>query len=292
MGDMDQLTEIHKVLTDISKSLDILANGKNIQNIVLGDANAYVWVAETNFLRPIDSVNRIPLDLLRGVENLKSSLFDNTVQFARGFSANNVLLWGAKGMGKSSLVKAVHAEICATQDLEIKRLILIEISREDIYSLPQLLRSLSNHDAQFIIFCDDLSFSAEESSYKSLKSVLDGGLEGRPQNVLFYATSNRRHLMPRDMIDNEQATAISPGEAIDEKVSLSDRFGLWLGFHNCDQNTYLAMINGYVTHFNIPMDEIELRARAIEWAQLRGGRSGRVAMQFVRQIAGEHKILL
>lgn len=290
MADTEQLAEISSVLAKISNSLDILANGKSAQDITLGDANAYVWVAEANYLRPVASVNRVPLDLLRGVDNLKTSLVENSVQFARGHSANNVLLWGAKGMGKSSLVKAVHAEICDSADAASKRLILIEISREDIDSLPQLLRELSKHDAQFIIFCDDLSFSPDESAYKSLKSVLDGGLEGRPHNVLFYATSNRRHLMPRDMIDNEQATAISPGEAIDEKVSLSDRFGLWLGFHNCDQNTYLAMINGYVAHFKIPMDEADVRARAIEWAQLRGGRSGRVAMQFVRQIAGEQEI--
>jgi predicted AAA+ superfamily ATPase len=214
-------------------------------------------------------------------------LLRNTLQFARGFAANNALLWGARGMGKSSLVKAVHAHVNETAGPGDKRLILIEIAREDIESLPALLRRIADADVRIIVFCDDLSFDRDEANYKSLKTILDGGLEGRPDNVLFYATSNRRHLMPRDMIDNERATAINPGEAIEEKVSLSDRFGLWLGFHNCDQPTYLAMVKSYVDHYGLEIDEARLHARAIEWAQTRGARSGRVAVQFVRDLAGE-----
>jgi predicted AAA+ superfamily ATPase len=208
----------------------------------------------------------------------------NTVQFAKGFAANNALLWGARGMGKSSLVKAVHAEVAGHVT---GRLILIEISREDIETLPRLMRLIANEDARFIVFCDDLSFDKDETSYKSLKTILDGGLEGRPENTLFYATSNRRHLMPRDMIENERSTAINPGEAVEEKVSLSDRFGLWLGFHNCDQPTYLAMIRGYCDAYGLTISDDEMTARAIEWAQTRGARSGRVAIQFVRNLAGE-----
>ena len=226
--------------------------------------------------------------MLMGIDDVREILLQNSLQFAQGFAANNALLWGARGMGKSSLVKAVHAHINTSGEPGIKRLILIEIAREDIEALPRLMRLISKEEsARFIVFCDDLSFDKDETSYKSLKTILDGGLEGRPENVLFYATSNRRHLMPRDMVENERSTAITPGEAVDEKVSLSDRFGLWLGFHNCDQPTYLAMIRGYCDEYGLVIDDETLRARAVEWSMTRGARSGRVAIQFVRALAGE-----
>src|SRR5690606_34336463 len=243
--------------------------------------------AASGRLLPVDRVARVPLQMLRGIDDVREILLGNTLQFARGFGANNALLWGARGMGKSSLVKAIHGHVAALDEPGLKRLILIEIAREDIESLPRLMRIIAAEDARFIVFCDDLSFDRDETSYKSLKTILDGGLEGRPDNVLFYATSNRRHLMPRDMIDNERSTAITPGEAVAEKISLSDRFGLWLGFHNCDQPTYLAMIRGYCDAYGLEIDDETLRARAVEWAQTRGARSGRVAIQFVRQLAGE-----
>jgi predicted AAA+ superfamily ATPase len=252
----------------------------------LTQADAYHWDAARNNLVPVTEVSRIPLDLLRGIDGAADTLLQNTMQFARGHGANNALLWGARGMGKSSLVKAAHATV-ASELPDNKRLILVEINREDLTSLPALMGAIAGLDAQFIVFCDDLSFDKDESSYKSLKTILDGGLSGRPQNVLFYATSNRRHLMPRDMIENERSTAINPSEAVEEKISLSDRFGLWLGFHNCDQDTYLEMIRRYVAHYGIEIGEDELKARAIEWAATRGARSGRVAIQFVRHIAGE-----
>ena len=233
---------------------------------------------------PVPKVARVPFGLLKGIDSVRDTLLANTLNFAKGFAANNALLWGARGMGKSSLVKAVHAEVAGEID---GRLILVEISREDIESLPRLMRLIAAEGARFIVFCDDLSFDKDETSYKSLKAILEGGLEGRPENALFYATSNRRHMMPRDMIDNERATAINPGEAIEEKVSLSDRFGLWLGFHNCDQPTYLSMIRGYCDAYGLVIDDATLNARAIEWAQTRGARSGRVAIQFVRNLAGE-----
>ncbi|MHB1102610.1 MAG: ATP-binding protein [Devosia sp.] len=255
----------------------------------LGDADAYHWDAATGSLLAVPRVARVPLPLLRGIEDVRDILLQNTLQFARGFGANNALLWGARGMGKSSLVKAVHAHVAATGRAGHKRLVLIEIAREDIESLPRLMRIISAEDARFIVFCDDLSFDKDETSYKSLKTILDGGLEGRPENVLFYATSNRRHLMPREMVENERSTAITPGEAVDEKVSLSDRFGLWLGFHNCDQPTYLAMVRGYCDAYGLAIDDETLRTRAIEWAATRGARSGRVAIQFVRQLAGEQE---
>jgi predicted AAA+ superfamily ATPase len=240
---------------------------------------------------PVPRVSRVPLDMLKGIDDVRDILLANSLQFARGFAANNALLWGARGMGKSSLVKAVHGHITALGEAEDAprpgRLILIEIAREDIEALPRLMRLIAREDARFIVFCDDLSFDKDETSYKSLKTILDGGLEGRPENVLFYATSNRRHLMPRDMVENERSTAISPGEAVDEKVSLSDRFGLWLGFHNCDQPTYLEMIRGYCDAYGLAIDDETLRARAIEWSMTRGARSGRVAIQFVRALAGE-----
>jgi uncharacterized protein len=253
----------------------------------LDEADAYHWDAAVGSLLAVPRVARVPLPLLRGIDDVRDILLQNTLQFARGFGANNALLWGARGMGKSSLVKAIHAHVAAGKASGLKRLVLIEIAREDIESLPRLMRIIANEDARFIVFCDDLSFDKDETSYKSLKTILDGGLEGRPENVLFYATSNRRHLMPREMVENERSTAITPGEAVDEKVSLSDRFGLWLGFHNCDQPTYLAMVRGYCDAYGLTIDDDTLRARAIEWSATRGARSGRVAIQFVRQLAGE-----
>ena len=251
----------------------------------LGPADAYHWQGESGTLLPVPRVSRVPLAMLQGIDHVRDVLLRNTEQFARGHGANNALLWGARGMGKSSLVKAIHADITARDGFE--RLVLIEIAREDLDTLPALMRQISREPARFIVFCDDLSFDSGETSYKSLKTILDGGLEGRPDNVLFYATSNRRHLMPRDMIDNERSTAINPSEAVEEKVSLSDRFGLWLGFHNSDQETYLAMVRGYADYYGLDIDQETLRARAIEWAATRGARSGRVAIQLARTLAGE-----
>lgn len=283
----EQSAAIAAALARIADSLEALSPPGKPIGPVLTDADAYHWDATESYLLPVRKVSRVPLELLRGIDDVRDILLDNTLRFARGFAANNALLWGAKGMGKSSVVKAVHAHINALGEAGTKRLILIEIAREDIESLPKLMRLIANEDARFIIFCDDLSFDKDETSYKSLKTILDGGLEGRPENVLFYATSNRRHLMARDMVENERATAISPGEAIDEKVSLSDRFGLWLGFHNCDQPTFLSMIRGYCDQYGLEIDDDTLRARAIEWSMIRGARSGRVAIQFVRALAGE-----
>lgn len=246
-------------------------------------ADAFVWAPGENRLEPVGAVNRVPLDLLQGIESQRDQLFANTKRFADGLPANNALLWGARGAGKSSLVKAVHAAI---NDERPGALALVEIHREDIPTLPRLLAQLKRLDRRFVLFCDDLSFDGEDAAYKSLKAVLEGGVEGRPENVLFYATSNRRHLMPRDMIENERSTAINPSEAVEEKVSLSDRFGLWLGFHNTDQKTYLAMIRAYVEAFDLPAGEEEWKPQAIEWAVTRGARSGRVAWQFVQDLAG------
>ncbi|GLQ18342.1 ATP-binding protein [Maritalea porphyrae] len=278
-----------QVLLDIARSLAVLAGRDLHQKAELTNANAYQWDGQNQILLPIEKVNYIDLALLLGIDNQKAILAANTEQFARGHGANSALLWGAKGMGKSSIVKALHADINqkAASDSSFKRLVLVEIHREDIQTLPSLMRSVATLSAQFLVYCDDLSFDKDEMDYKALKSVLDGGLEGRPSNVLFYATSNRRHLMPRDMVENETRAAIHSNEAIDEKVSLSDRFGLWLGFHNCDQPTYLEMVAHYCRHFDIPIEDDELRAAAIEWAATRGARSGRVAIQFVRQLAGK-----
>jgi len=287
MSDPATLESIAQSLARIAASLETRTTPAD-RDIGLGAADAYHWDAGEGQLIAVPRVNRVPVDLLRGVDDLRDTLLQNTLQFARGHGANNALLWGARGMGKSSLVKAVHAHVNGLGTPELKRLVLIEIAREDIETLPRLMRAIARQEQlRFIVFCDDLSFDKDESSYKSLKTILDGGLEGRPDNVVFYATSNRRHLMPRDMIDNERATAISPGEAVDEKISLSDRFGLWLGFHNCDQDTFLAMIRGYCDHYGIAISDAELRARAIEWSATRGSRSGRVAIQFVRNLAGE-----
>jgi hypothetical protein len=280
----ETLTQIAAALERIASKLEAMSPGLSEERPVLSDADAYHWDAADNRLMPVPKVHRVPFGLLKGIDDVRDTLLANTLQFAKGFGANNALLWGARGMGKSSLVKAVHAEVSGHIG---GRLILIEISREDIETLPRLMRLIAGEPAHFIVFCDDLSFDKDEASYKSLKAILDGGLEGRPENVLFYATSNRRHMMPREMIDNERATAINPGEAIEEKVSLSDRFGLWLGFHNCDQPTYLAMIRGYCDAYRLSVDDETLNARAIEWAQTRGARSGRVAIQFVRALAGE-----
>lgn len=251
------------------------------------EAGAYIWHPDPDRLEPVETVSRIDLVQLIGIERAKDTLLANTLQFARGFAANNALLWGARGMGKSSLVKAVHAEARA-QGLP---LILVEIAREDLASVGRLLSILGQaRDRRFILFSDDLSFSHDDTQYKSLKAVLDGGIAGRPANVVLYATSNRRHLMPRDMIDNERASAIHPGEAVEEKVSLSDRFGLWLGFHPCSQDEFMAMIEGYCAAYGLQVGPQELRAQAIEWQATRGARSGRVAWQFFTDLAGRHGI--
>ncbi len=248
-------------------------------------ADAFVWRAEDDRLQPVPRVSRVDIALLKGIDRVRDILTDNTERFAKGFAANNVLLWGARGMGKSSLVKAAHAEVnrAGTGATPLK---LVEIHREDVDSLPRLMTLIRDSRHRFLVFCDDLSFDFDDTSYKSLKAVLEGGLEGRPANVLFYATSNRRHLMPREMLDNERATAINPGEAIEEKVSLSDRFGLWLGFHKCSQDEYLAMVFGYADHFGIKLDGASIKAEALEWAATRANRSGRTAWQFIQDLAG------
>ena len=250
-------------------------------------AQAFVWQAEPEAFLPVANVNRVPLPLLKGIDGMRNVLFDNTVRFARGLPANNALLWGARGMGKSSLVKAVHAAVNRETWAKAGDLKLIEIHREDIDTLPRCLAHLRETTGKrFILFCDDLSFEAPDTSYKSLKAVLEGGIEGRPEHVLFYATSNRRHLMPREMLDNERSTAINPSEAVEEKVSLSDRFGLWIGFHNCSQDTYLDMVRGYAEHCGLRIAEEDLRREALAWALGRGARSGRVAFQFIQDLAG------
>jgi uncharacterized protein len=247
-------------------------------------ADCFVWSPERAALEPVRRVNRVEIGLIRGVDRVRDILLDNTERFARGLPANNTLLWGARGMGKSSLVKAAHASVNRAGGTPPLK--LVEIHREDIDSLPGLLALLKDAPHRFILFCDDLSFDHDDTSYKSLKAALEGGVEGRPDNVLFYATSNRRHLLPRDMIENERSTAINPSEAVEEKVSLSDRFGLWLGFHKCSQDDYLAMIDGYVAHHGLDVDAETLRADALEWATTRGSRSGRVAFQFIQDLAG------
>jgi len=249
-----------------------------------GTADAFVWHPNGR-LAPVPRVSRVDLGLLKGIDRMRDILIENTARFANGLPANNALLWGARGMGKSSLVKATHASINVNRTPP-ERLKLIEIHREDIESLPALMALLRTSDFHFIVFCDDLSFDGNDASYKSLKAVLEGGIEGRPDNVILYATSNRRHLLPRDMMENERSTAINPGEAVEEKVSLSDRFGLWLGFHRCSQDEYLAMVKGYCGHFGIKLAEQELEREALEWSTTRGSRSGRVAWQFTQELAG------
>ncbi|OJU03954.1 MAG: AAA family ATPase [Rhizobium sp. 63-7] len=250
-------------------------------------ADCFVWAPARQHLQPIARPNRVALSLIRGVDHVRDILHENTSRFAEGFPANNVLLWGARGMGKSSLVKAVHEDVRRESGVSLK---LVEVHREDISSLPVLLDMLKGVDHRVIVFCDDLSFDHDDTAYKSLKAALDGGVEGRPDNVLFYATSNRRHLLPRHMMENEQSTAINPSEAVEEKVSLSDRFGLWLGFHKCSQDDYLKMIDGYAAHFNLDMDPEKLKAEALEWATTRGGRSGRVAWQYIQDLAGRMRV--
>ena len=252
------------------------------------DSDAFVWQTNPEYLEPVYKVNRIPIDLLQGIEYNCNLVLGNTVKFAQGLPANNILLWGARGMGKSSLVKAVHAHVNELNSTSGKfsSIKLIEIHREDIESLPRLMRYLRESSHRFILFCDDLSFDVGDTSYKSLKAILDGGIEGRPGNVVFYATSNRRHLMPRDMVENEQSSAVNPKEAVEEKISLSDRFGLWVGFHNCSQEEYLTMVKSYVAHYRLTYNDEELRHEALEWSITRGARSGRVAFQFIQDLAG------
>jgi predicted AAA+ superfamily ATPase len=269
------------VLQSIAASLQRLAPPAMRAND-LDAADAFVWQAE-GWLEPVQAVSRVHIALLRGIDRAKEMLIENTERFAKGLPANNALLWGARGTGKSSLVKATHAQINERSKTKLK---LIEIHREDLISLPRLLGVIRASKHRCVIFCDDLSFDTADTSYKSLKAVLEGGIEGRPSNVIFYATSNRRHLMAREMIENERSTAINPSEAVEEKVSLSDRFGLWIGFHNCDQDTFFAIIEGYAETFKLPIETEELRRQAIEWQMTRGARSGRVAWQFIQDLAG------
>lgn len=275
------------ILSRIAEALERLAPPKPVAPD-LSQADAFVWHPALPRLSPVEKVSRVDLGLLRGIDQQKAILLENTARFARGLPANNAMLWGARGMGKSSLVKAVHAAVNA----DGAGLVLIEIHREEIRSLPELLNLLRAQARRCLILCDDLSFEREDADYKALKSVLDGGIEGRPENVLFYATSNRRHLMPRDMIENERATAINPGEAVEEKVSLSDRFGLWLGFHNGSQDLFFAMVEGYAEAYHLPIAQEALRAAAVEWSVTRGGRSGRVAWQFIQDLAGRLGVAL
>jgi predicted AAA+ superfamily ATPase len=250
-------------------------------------AEGFIWQADPEAFLPVPQINRVPLSLLKGMERSADQLLDNTERFAKGLPANNALLWGARGMGKSSLVKAAHAEVARTMaKTKGPGLKLVEIHREDIGTLPRCLAHMRASDHRFIVFCDDLSFDRDDTSYKSLKAVLEGGIEGRPTNVVFYATSNRRHLMPRDMMENERSTAINPSEAVEEKVSLSDRFGLWLGFHNGTQDQYFEMVRAYAAHHKLKIDDKTLIADALEWSMTRGGRSGRVAWQFIQDLAG------
>jgi predicted AAA+ superfamily ATPase len=259
----------------------------------LTSADAFIWHPDGR-LAPVSRVNRVEMSLLKGIERVRDVLVENTERFAKGLPANNALLWGARGMGKSSLVKASHAAVNAefARQAKSQPLKLIEIHREDINSLPDLMALTRGSHYRFIVFCDDLSFDAEDTTYKSLKALLEGGIEGRPDNVIFYATSNRRHLMARDMMENERSTAINPGEAVEEKVSLSDRFGLWLGFHRCSQDEFLAMVDSYVAHYKIPARGEQLHRDALEWSTTRGARSGRVAWQFVQDLAGRLGVAL
>ncbi|MEQ3626403.1 MAG: ATP-binding protein [Marinobacter sp.] len=275
----DDLSKPH--LVRIAEALERMSPPP-VQAPDLDGAEAFVWHVGPDRLIPVEKVSRVALDLLIGINRSRDTLLDNTLNFARGYSANNALLWGARGMGKSSLIKAIHAEV-TRQGHPLK---IVEVQREDLPSIGRLLTILRASPARVLLFCDDLSFSHDDQHYKSLKAVLDGGIEGRPENVVFYATSNRRHLMPRDMIENERSTSINPSEAVEEKVSLSDRFGLWLGFHPCSQDDYLDMIRGYCAAHGLVIDDAEMRAEAIEWQATRGARSGRVAWQYFTDLAG------
>ncbi|MTI45680.1 hypothetical protein JM93_00692 [Roseibium hamelinense] len=283
---MSQHSEIEKLNAKLDSLLELVSRAfpPRPARPDMESADAFVWLPRPGELQPVPKVNRVDISLLCAVSRVRDLLLDNTKRFAKGLPANNALLWGARGMGKSALVKAVHAAVNAAD--ETPSLKLIEIHREDIESLPALMALIRAENHRFLVFCDDLSFDTDDTSYKSLKAVLEGGIEGRPDNVLFYATSNRRHLLPRDMIENERSTAINPAEAVEEKVSLSDRFGLWLGFHKCSQDDYLDMVRGYAAHFELAIAPDDLRAQALEWATTRGSRSGRVAYQFIQDLAG------
>ena len=271
------------VLERIANALERLTPETSIVEQKM-DSTAYVWDKELNHLKAIKNVSRLELTLLKGLEQQTQILYDNTKQFAQGLPANNALLWGARGTGKSSLIKAIHGNINENTKFSI---ILVEIFREDINSLPALLDRLKNNKKRFILFCDDLSFEDKDTEFKSLKAVLEGGIEGRPENVIFYATSNRRHLMPRDMIENERSSAIHTSESVEEKVSLSDRFGLWLGFHPINQETYFEIVDSYAKKYNLAIDNTDLKSQALEWSMTRGSRSGRVAWQFIQDLAGK-----
>ena len=278
----------NSVLERIANALERLAPpDKKINN--LDHSEGFIFESKSGLIRPVENINRISISLLQGIDNQKQILLNNTLNFSKNLSANNALLWGARGTGKSSLVKAVHKEVI--EKTKSKSLKLVEIHREDISELPELLLLLSQHkNYRFILLCDDLSFDAGENNYKSLKAALDGGIEGKPNNVIFYATSNRRHLMPRDMMENERSTAINPSESVEEKVSLSDRFGLWIGFHNMDQDTFLSIVEAYAYEFKISIEKNKLKSEALEWSITRGARSGRVAWQFIQDLASRQNI--
>jgi len=280
--------KILSLLERATKALEKISKLNNEHKIKISEESGYLWSSQKFELIPIKNINAIDINLLKGIDHTKSILIENTSQFSDGYPANNVLLWGARGMGKSSLVKSVHKVISSKS--KNNRLILIEIFRDDIKTLPLLMSQLNNFKHRFIIFCDDLSFDNNENNYKSLKTILDGGITERTENIIFYATSNRRHLMPRSMIENEKSTSISPSESAEEKISLSDRFGLWLGFYQCSQDEYLCMIQSYASYFNLEIKENELKELAIEWSVTRGSRSGRVAWQFIQDMAGKLKI--
>ena len=276
----DQLERIADALERLAPKTEDFPNFDN--------CSAFMWHVAPDYLEPVKISNAVDISLLKGIDHVSDILLNNTMQFANGFPANNALLWGARGMGKSSLVKAVHTKI-NNDGLNLK---IVELQRDDLGSVSRLLKVLRGLPYKFILFCDDLSFSYDDQNYKSLKAILDGGLEGRPENVIFYATSNRRHLMPRDMIENERSSSINPSEAVEEKISLSDRFGLWLGFHPCSQDEFFNIIEGYVKHYNLIIDRLEIETQATEWARTRGSRSGRVAWQFFIDLAGKHGLVI
>ena len=276
----DQLERIADALERLAPKTEDFPNFDNF--------SAFMWHVAPDYLEPLKITNAVDISLLKGIDQVSDILLNNTMQFANGFPANNALLWGARGMGKSSLVKAVYTKI-NKDGLNLK---IVELQRDDLGSVSRLLKVLRGLPYKFILFCDDLSFSYDDQNYKSLKAILDGGLEGRPENVIFYATSNRRHLMPRDMIENERSSSINPSEAVEEKISLSDRFGLWLGFHPCSQDEFFDIIEGYVKHYNLIINRLEIETQATEWARTRGSRSGRVAWQFFVDLAGKHGLVL